>query len=294
MNITYKQLSVFASIAHNGSMTLAAEALFMTKGAISQTLAELEKQLGVFLFDRQHARLYINNEGRKLLPLVDELLTRMQSVQGVFINHIQDTQLRLGCTRTIGSYLLPDMLESFAKDNGWMPQPIIGNTQEISRMVAHFEIDIGLLEGPVTEPNLISEPWLNDEMIIISGRSHPLSKENTVSYSRLSQESWLLREQGSSSRAFFDNQLALYLDNPQIALSLNAFDTILSCVAKNIGITYISKRVLQQPFYAKHFVQLHTEHQFIRRFTLCYHKNKFISPTLKSWMLFCQSYSQKE
>ncbi|TXE66620.1 LysR substrate-binding domain-containing protein [Serratia nematodiphila] len=289
MNITFKQLSVFASIAHSGSMTLAAEALFMTKGAISQALAELENQLGVRLFDRQHARLYINHEGRKLLPVADELLARMQGVGMLFSENLQNTQLRLGCTRTIGSYLLPGMLEGFANDNGWIPQPIIGNTQEISRMVAHFEIDVALLEGAVTDPNLISEPWLDDEMIVISGRDHPLSKENSVSYSRLSQERWLLREQGSSSRAFFDNQLALYLDNPQVALSLNAFDAILCCVARNLGITYISRRVLQHPFYAGHFVQLHTGHRFMRKFTLCYHKNKFISPTLKSWIQFCQS-----
>ncbi|WP_447873213.1 LysR substrate-binding domain-containing protein [Serratia fonticola] len=292
MNITFKQLSVFVSIAHNGSMTLAAEALFMTKSALSQALAELESQLGVRLFDRQHARLYINHEGRKLLPVADELLARKQSVRMLFSEGGQDNQLRLGCSKTIGSYLLPDMLKGFAKDNCWMPQSIIANTEKISRMVEHFEIDIALLEGPSTEPNLICKPWLDDEMVVISGRDHSLSKENTVSYSRLSQERWLLREQGSSSRAYFDNQLALHLDNPQIALSLNAFDAILSCVANNLGITFISKRVLQKPFYMGHFVQLHTEHRFVRKLTLCYHKNKFISPILQNWINFSQSWSR--
>lgn len=261
----------------------------MTKGAISQALAELESQLGVRLFDRQHARLYINHEGKKLLPVADELLARIQGVGMLFSENLQNTPLRLGCTKTIGSYLLPGMLESFVKDNGWMPQPIIANTQEISKMVTNFEIDVALLEGAATEPSLIIEPWLDDEMIVISGSDHLLSKEGIVSYSRLSQERWLMREQGSSSRVFFENQLALYLDNPQIALSLNSFDAILCCVARDLGITYISKRVLQQPFYAGHFVQLHTEHRFMRKFTLCYHKNKFISPSLKSWIQFCQS-----
>lgn len=290
MNVTFKQLSVFVSIAHSGSMTLAAESLFMTKSAMSQALAELESQLGVRLFDRQHARLYINHEGRKLLPVADELLARMQGVEILFSEDAQDNQLRLGCTRTIGSYLLPDMLKDFAKENGWMPQSIIANTQEISRMVEHFEIDVALLEGPSTELNLICKPWLDDEMVVICGRDHSLSKEDAVSYSRLNQERWLLREQGSSSRAFFDNQLALYLDNPQVALSLNAFDAILSCVAHNLGITFISKRILQQPFYAGHFVQLHTEHRFMRKLTLCYHKNKFLSSTLQNWINFSQSW----
>ncbi|WP_447889751.1 LysR substrate-binding domain-containing protein, partial [Serratia fonticola] len=83
---------------------------------------------------------------------------------------------------------MPDMLKGFAKDNRSMPQSIIANTEKISRMVEHFEIDVALLEGPSTEPNLICEPWLDDEMVVISGRDHSLSKEGAVSYSRLSQE----------------------------------------------------------------------------------------------------------
>lgn len=292
MNITFKQLSVFVAIVRSGSMTLAAEALFMTKGAISQTLAELESQLGVRLFDRQHARLYINHEGQKLLPVADELLSRMQGVEQLFGENSQDTELKVGCTKTIGSYLLPDMLKGFEEHQGWLPQCNIANTQKISTMVSHFEIDVALLEGPASEPNLICEPWLEDEMVVIAGKNHPLAKQETVSYQVLSQERWLLREPGSSSRAFFDNQLALHLNNPQIALSLNAFDAILSCVAHLLGITFISKRMLQHSFYAGHFAQLHTEDRFMRRFTLCYHKNKFISPTLASWLSFSRSWTQ--
>lgn len=88
----------------------------------------------------------------------------------------------------------------------------------------------------------------------------------------------------------FDNQLALHLSNPQIALSLNAFDAILSCVAHHLGITFISKRMLHSSFYTGHFVQLHTEQRFMRKFTLCYHKSKFISPTLASWLSFSRSW----
>ena len=74
MRITLKQLSVFVAIARHGTMTRAADVLFMTKGAVSQALAELENQLDVCVFDRQRARLHLNHEGEKLLPLaVDQV-----------------------------------------------------------------------------------------------------------------------------------------------------------------------------------------------------------------------------
>lgn len=294
MNITLKQLSVLVAIVRHGSMTQAADALFMTKGAVSQTLAELESQLGVRLFDRQHARLFINHEGRKLLPVADELLARMQGIEQLFGDNQADTQLRLGCTKTIGSYLLPDMLGEFERHHGWLPQLVIANTQKISSMINRFEIDVALLEGPVTEPNLICEPWIEDEMVVVAGKNHPLAQKGPISYTRLSQERWLLREQGSSSRAFFENQLALHLNNPQVVLSLNAFDAILSCVRHNLGITFISSRMLEQPFYADHFVQLPTEQRFFRKFTLCYQQNKFFSPTLTKWMQFSQTWATAE
>ncbi len=290
MNVTLKQLSVFVATARHGSMTQAADTLYMTKGAVSQTLAELENQLGVRLFDRQHARLHINQEGEKLLPVADELLARMKGVGQLFGNDNAESGLRLGCTRTIGSYFLPDMLSGFDRENGWLPHSVIANTQEICGMLNRFEIDVALLEGPATDPDLISETWLEDEMIVVAGKNHPLAKEKTVPFERLNGERWLLREQGSSSRAFFDTHLAMVLDNPDVALSLNASDTILSCVYHNLGITFISSRMLTEPLYAGHFVQLHTERRFLRKFMLCRHRNKFISPTLAKWVGYCREW----
>ena len=290
MNITFRQLSVFVSIARHGSMTAAADALFMTKGAVSQTLAELENQLGVRLFDRQHARLFINHEGQRLLPVADELLMRMQGVGQLFGDDSADRQLRLGCTRTIGSYLLPDMQREFEENNGWLPRAVSANTQEICGMLNRFEIDIALLEGLPDDSRLVSETWMEDEMIVVAGKNHPLAGEETVSFETLSRQRWLLREEGSSSRAFFDNQLALHLDNPEVVLSLNASDAILLCVYHNLGLTFISGRMLSQPLYAGHFVQLRTEQRFLRKFMLCYHPDKYLSPTLEKWMRFCREW----
>ena len=290
MNVTFKQLSVFVSIACYGTMTQAAEALFMTKGAVSQALAELENQLGVRLVDRQRARLHINHEGRKLLPVADELLARLSGIEQLFGDSVSEMRLQVGCTRTIGSYVLPDMLQAFDRENGCLPGVVIGNSQEIGNMIHRFDIDMALVEGAVSDPYLVCEPWVEDEMVIVAGRHHPLARKKSVTFGKLSRERWLLREPGSSSRAFFDNQLALYLDNPCVSLSLNASDAILSCVYNNLGLTFISSRMLEQPLYAGHFVTLDPGKRFLRRFTMCYHRDKYISPTLGKWLQFCRTW----
>ncbi|MDA6076991.1 LysR substrate-binding domain-containing protein [Edwardsiella anguillarum] len=174
-------------------------------------------------------------------------------MESLFNNGNGDTRLMVGCTKTIGSYLLPELLSAFQLRYGWLPLPIIANTQSIAGMVAGFELDVALLEGPVTDPALISQPWLEDEMVVVASLEHPLAGRGPLSYAQLSRERWLLREAGSASRAFFDHQLAPRLDNPQVVLSLDAFDAILACVKNNLGITFISRRMLEQPLYAGQF-----------------------------------------
>lgn len=216
--------------------------------------------------------------------MADELLARMQEVPRLLTGREHEHHFTLGCTRTIGSFLLPEMLASFEKATCWFPQVTITNTGEIAGMLNNYEIDIALVEGAVAEPNLRCDPWLEDEMVVVACSTHPLARESRISYVTLSKERWLLREAGSSSRAFFDNQLALRLDNPQVALSLDAYDAILSCVRQKLGITFISSRMLEHPFYKDDLIQLKTEDRYYRKFTLCYHRNKYLSSQMHAWV----------
>ena len=184
------------------------------------------------------------------------------------------------------------MLGEFERRMGWLPQPIIANTSAISSMLNRFEIDIAILEGPATEHNIISEPWMEDEMVVIAAKNHPLVNGEAVSYTQLSQERWILRELGSSSRTFFDNHLALELGKTEVVLSLNTFDTILACVYNNLGITFISSRMLEQPGYTENFAQVYIEQRFFRKLTLCYHRSKFLSPTLINWIAFSHAWAK--
>lgn len=79
--MTLKQLQVFLAVARFQNLTQAAEALFLTKGAVSQALQELERHLGVRLFDRVHPHLRLNHEGARLWPLADEMLQRAEAIE---------------------------------------------------------------------------------------------------------------------------------------------------------------------------------------------------------------------
>src|SRR5699024_12101018 len=81
LNISPRQLEVFAAIAAQGSVRAAAEQLHLTQPAASMALSELERHLDTQLFARERGRLRINERGRELLPLAQEVLDRLQEIQ---------------------------------------------------------------------------------------------------------------------------------------------------------------------------------------------------------------------
>ncbi len=84
MAVTLRQLEVFVAVARHGNVTRAAAEVFLSQSAASMALAEMEKQLGGNLFDRQGKRLLVNERGRALLPRAQEVLARVQEIEELF------------------------------------------------------------------------------------------------------------------------------------------------------------------------------------------------------------------
>lgn len=290
MNITIKQLKVFLSIVNHGNMTAAADAINMTKGALSQSLAELETQLGEPIFDRKNSRLYLNQAGTTLIPLADEILSRMKFIEDEFHHHHSVPKITIGCTKSIGSFFLPNILKQFEAQHHWLPEIIIENVHSIQELLTRFELDIALLESSAIDSSLQHEFWQKDEMVIVASIHHPLARLKSVTYEQLNQERWILREANSASRKFFDHQLAIHFPQPFEHLILNSFDAILLSVFNQLGITFISKACLANPFYKDHLVQLNIEDQYFRNFNIVYSKEKYLSPPIQQFIQFIQSH----
>ncbi|MGL5340256.1 MAG: LysR substrate-binding domain-containing protein, partial [Aeromonas veronii] len=242
MKLTLQQLKVFATIARYGNLGLAANELCLSKGAVSQSLQELERQLSTPLFDRIHPRLQLNNEGRLLQPAAEELLTRMQDIENLFSPDAEPSgQLRLGASQTIGNYLLPTLLASSKQELGLPPKVTINNTHLLCHALANFELDMALIEGENHHPDLLAEPWLQDEMLVVASPGHPLANKKELSLSRLGGETWVLREAQSGSREQFIQQIQPELPRWQPGLELNTLEAVMLAVEKGLGISFISR-----------------------------------------------------
>ncbi len=292
MNITLKQLQVFVAVARHQNLSRASTALFMTKGAVSQALGELERRLGLALFDRAHPKLRLNHEGERLLPMADELVHRAEDIERSFSDAAYEGSegnfLRVGCSKTIGNYVIPELLAGFSDETGWLPEVTIANTAEILRMLASFTLDAALLEGEERLPEIMFEPWLEDDMVVIAPPGHRLAQGGPHAARELAWERWVVREVDSGSREYFNHTLAPIAGPMTIALTLNSPATIVRSVAQGLGLAFVSRLSAIRSAGSGNVAVIELKERFSRTFSICYHTRKYHSAAMRAFLAFCR------
>lgn len=293
MNIALRQLRVFVTVAQERTITAAAEKLFLSKPAVSMALSELEKHLGHKLFDRNNNRLLINEQGKRLLPLADELLARSNAIEQLFDQAGPVTgKLKIGSSDTVGNQVTPFLLRDFRASSKHKDQSLfISNTAQICHKLSEFELDVGLVEGKVQQQDLVTLPWLDDDMVVACHPAHPLTKIASLSLSDLENSQWILREPGSGTREFFLNRIAPRLEAWQQAFELNTTEAIINCAAAGLGITCLSRLAVDHAVKDKRLITLDLPLDMRRQYWLLYHKEKYQSPLLKLFVDFCQHWT---
>ena len=289
MNITLRQLQIFLAVAQCQNLSSAAESLFLTKGAVSQALLELEKQLGVKLFDRVHPHMHLNHEGAVLRPVADEILQRCQQAEALF-SGAGDRYLQVGASKTIGNYIIPKLLKSFADEYGWMPRVHIANSGQLLEMISHFTLDVVLLEGESYYPDVQSEKWIVDAMVVLGHKGHPLSEGGPHAPAALKGEGWILREVNSGTREFFEHSLGTCIAPYTIVQSVESAEAVLGMVEQGLGLTFASKLIAELPDFSRRFSIIGLTQAFSRTFSLCYHGQKYHSPSMDQFLSYCRQW----
>lgn len=199
MHITLRQLAVFTEVLKSGSTTHAAQVLALSQSAVSASLTDLEGQLGVQLFDCAGKRLVINEHGRLLYPRAMALLDHANDIELLFKQG--HGALSLAASSTIGNYLLPAVIANYRRD---LPDArlelTVGNSQEVIDAVSHFNADIGLIEGPCHQHDIVSQPWLQDELVIFAAPCAEIFKQ-PITLESLADAPWIyvskVRERGN-------------------------------------------------------------------------------------------------
>jgi DNA-binding transcriptional LysR family regulator len=291
MRYSLRQLEVFLATAHFENVTKAADALAMSQSAASGSLAELERTFGVQLFDRMGKRLQLSELGAQLRPAAENLLEQARAFESALTDKDVVGRLKLGATLSIGNYLAVGMIAEFRRQFPNADVALtVANTQEIAQRVRHFELDVGLIEGELHDPELQTIPWRDDELQVFAAPGHPLTRCHSIGDAELLAESWIVREPGSGTRQTFDRAMHGILSDLNISMELQHTEAIKRAVEAGLGVGCLSEICLRDAFARGSLVPLSVPaRNFKRQLHIILHRKKFRSESLSQWLILCQT-----
>ena len=292
MHFTLKQLKVFLAVASHENVSMAAEELAMSQSAASTALKELEQRFDVVLFDRVGKRLQLNEQGALLRPQAAALLSQAEQIESSLIRHSDVGEVKVGATLTIGNYVAIGIMAAFIQDHPSAQVELdVENTRAIASKVRNFELDIGLIEGELQEPDLDVQYWRDDTLSVFCSPQHPLAKKKELSDADLKQADWIVREKGSGTRQAFDRAMSGMLSEIILRLELQHTEGIKRAGEAGLGIGCLSELTLQDAFKRGTLVPLLApQRDWTRKFYFILHKQKFLSRGVQSWIDHCKKY----
>jgi len=238
------RLKVFRTVAEHLNFRKAAEHLFLTQPAITLQIKALEDDLGVRLFDRAANRVSLTSQGSVLLVYATKIATLVSAAeQELGAEHGKVAgQLSLGVSTTIAQYVLPRLLGAFLDEHPRVQFSLhSGNTAEIVQLLLDDKLSVGLIEGPARDRGIRAEPFMQDELVLITS---PSLKSDRMSRDQLLASNLLMREHGSGSRRVVELALekaGLKLKSFKGVMDLDSTEAIKSAVEAGLGIGFVSR-----------------------------------------------------
>ena len=288
---TIRQLEAFIVTAEFKKMSEAAKHLYISQPTISQIISELEKEYDTKLFERHAKELRITPAGQMLLENARQILAIHESLKQNMktINSIRP--LRIGATMTVGS----DITAKIVKELNHLHPDIstfvnVTNTHNIEHFLLHNELDVAIVEGIISNNEIVSKPVFIDKLCIICGSEHPFAHRNKILPEDLHHQNFILREAGSGTRAIFENLMRSFHIPYQIIWESNSTSAIIDAVSLNLGLMFVSERsVLEKISLGLIYPCPVQEINLERFFYLCYNHNHPITSQMQDFSNYLYS-----
>lgn len=243
--ITLRQLQIFAVTAEAGSITTAAEQLFLSQTAVSLALRQLEKELGVTLLVRRRAHgITLTSTGKSLLPLGRNILAAVAD----FGRSAQDTgevsgKVTVGCFPSLGPTMLPGLMEKFMSAN---PQAEIqfveASHDELMEMLEVGALDVVLTYRLGLPVGLIEKVVSVCRVGVLLAADHPLGRNrDSIQLRELSGEPFIMLDTPVSrehARQVFTTTKVF----PEVRFTTTSFETVRSLVGRHLGWSFTLQR----------------------------------------------------
>lgn len=294
-----RRLQVFHTVARLLSFTKAAEALHMTQPAVTFQVRQLEEHFNTRLFDRTHNRISLTDAGKKVYEFADrifELYSEMENLVREMTGEISGA-IAIGASTTIAEYMLPTLLGDFKEKYPDVSIHLkVSNSDGIVSMVENNLIDLGVVEAPVGNRNLVVETCKRDQLVAIVPPGHALSALESVQFPKLLEFPFICREEGSGTREVIND----YLDRLpncsamlKITMELGSPEAVKGAVEAGMGVSVVSRATIQKELRLGTLVALNLDPPLDRPFSFVHQKQKFRLRVVEELLGFARAYCEE-
>lgn len=246
IHATLHQLKVFEATARHGSFTRAAEELFLTQPTVSMQVKQLTKAIGLPLFEQVGKRLYLTDAGRELFSTCKEIFTNLEQLEMTVANlkGMKQGKLRLAVITT-AKYFVPRLLGPFCQEYPGVDVSLtVTNHERVIERLANNQDDLYIMSQLPEHLDIAAHPFLDNPLVVIAPRNHPLAQEKNISLKRLCEETFIMREPGSGTRRAFQKMLDDQGLSVKVRLELGSNEAIKQAIAGGLGLSVLSSHTI--------------------------------------------------
>lgn len=244
MELNLNQLRAFYFAARCGSISRAAEELFISQPAVSMQIRGLEDRYGIRLFLRKKRRLELTESGRKLYEMAEQIFRLVREAEVLLLedSELETHVLKIGSTKTLVRYILAGYIsrfrESFPKIQIQIDE---GSSEKMVQSVLENRNDLAIVGRMPYDSRLKIIPFIRDELVLLVSPRHPLCGKKMISIEDLQGENLILREKGSGTRRVIENTFRAKGVVPSPFIETGNVDFIKELVQTGRGITLLAR-----------------------------------------------------
>jgi DNA-binding transcriptional LysR family regulator len=247
--VTLANLRLIRDVAHTRSVSKAARLNEISQSAASQSIQELERELGTELFDRSTRPLTVTPAGKLYVEYCRDVLRRQDELEASLqlLKNKANGVARLAAIYSVGLSEMSEIEERFAArfPDGELQVSYL-RPERVWEAVEEDQADLGLMSYAESSRDVVALPWRDEEMVVAVSPQHTLANQEVVSPTALEGESFIGFDDDLPIQSQIDRYLREHKVNVDVTLRFDNIQMIKEAVAHDAGISIMPRRVMRE------------------------------------------------
>ena len=282
------QLRIFYRAAKRGSLSQAADDLYITQPAVTKAIERLQETCDIMLVNRLGKKLVLTDAGEALFEIAGKIFD-LEAHAEESIREFQQKRkghIRIHASESFGAYYLPSIMNPFSRQNPLIRFSInILPTEQVVESVASFASDLGFISYPAPHKKVVVREILEDRFVIIVPPDHSYAARRQLAPADIENQSVIVHERGSAPYHAINEFVRKNRLSINVSLELSSNRAIIKAVRSGLGIALMSRKVVVEEIEDGRLVAFPLPDNSIRRrFYLVHHQDKYFSEILQRFI----------